>query len=123
MSGTGCLPGHGTSTTSSPTSASTGEDAAPSRIRGGPRGGDEAKMRRVEEQQVALEAKVVSLGNLGFLMPETNVRISNRSPMDYLREIASTEEGRASLEAQLIPRDEELWTNTFAKRERRRPTE
>jgi hypothetical protein len=71
--------------------------------------GDEAEMRRIEEQRVALEARVGSLGNLAFLMPETNVRISNRSPLDYLREIASTEEGRTSLEAQLIPCDEELW--------------
>jgi hypothetical protein len=71
--------------------------------------GDEAEMRQIEEQRVALEAKVGSLGNLAFLMPESNVRISNRSPLDYLRDIASTEEGRASLEAQLIPCDEELW--------------
>jgi hypothetical protein len=71
--------------------------------------GDEAKMRRVEEQRAALEARVVSLGNLAFLMPASNIRISNRSPLDYLREIASTQEGRASLEAQLIPMNEDLW--------------
>ena len=71
--------------------------------------GDEATMRQVDEQKSALEAKVVSLGNLAFLLPETNIRISNRSPLDYLREIASTQEGRASLESQLIPMNEELW--------------
>jgi hypothetical protein len=42
-------------------------------------------------------------------MPETNIAIGNRSPFDYLREIASTKEGRDSLDAQLIPRTEELW--------------
>ena len=71
--------------------------------------GDEVKMRQIEDRRMALEARVVSLGNLAFLMPETNGYIGSRSPLDYLREIASTEEGRASLEAQLIPRDEELW--------------
>ena len=71
--------------------------------------GDEAAMRHVDEQRSALEAKVVSLGNLAFLLPETNIRISNRSPRDYLLEIASTQEGRATLESQLIPMDERLW--------------
>jgi hypothetical protein len=71
--------------------------------------GNEGEMRQVAEQQAALEARVVSLGNLAFLLPETNISISNRSPLDYLRQIASTKEGRASLEAQLIPNDEELW--------------
>jgi hypothetical protein len=71
--------------------------------------GDESMMQQVEKQRTALEARVVSLGNLAFLMPATNIRISNRSPLDYLREIASTQEGRVSLEAQLIPMNEELW--------------
>ncbi|MGJ0394126.1 MAG: hypothetical protein ACR650_15495 [Methylocystis sp.] len=71
--------------------------------------GNEAQLRSIEEQQKALEGKVKSLGNLAFLTPETNISIGNRSPLDYLREIASTEQGRASLEAQLIPLDEELW--------------
>lgn len=71
--------------------------------------GDEAKTRQVEQQMAALEARVFSLGNLAFLMPACNIRISNRSPLDYLREMAMPQAGRASLEAQLIPMNEELW--------------
>ena len=71
--------------------------------------GDEKTMRRLADEKSALDARVVSLGNLAFLLPETNIRISNRSPLDYLREIASTQEGRTSLESQLIPMNEELW--------------
>jgi hypothetical protein len=71
--------------------------------------GDEVNVRRVETQMAEREAAVTSLGNLAFLMPETNIAIGNRSPFDYLREIASTKEGRDSLDAQLIPRTEELW--------------
>jgi hypothetical protein len=56
--------------------------------------GNERETRRVEEEKLALEARVVSLGNLAFVTPETNCCIGHRSPLDYLREIASTKEGR-----------------------------
>jgi hypothetical protein len=71
--------------------------------------GDEAAIERTKSELQSLNRKVYSLGNLAFLMPETNQSISNRMPKDYLDEIAKSEVGRKSLEAQLIPLDPQLW--------------
>jgi hypothetical protein len=71
--------------------------------------GDEEAMQRTRDSQQILERKVYSLGNLAFLMPSTNQSTGNRRPADYLRDIAQTDAGRKSLEAQLIPLDPQLW--------------
>ena len=77
--------------------------------------GDDAAIRRIAEELDALVKSVSSIGNLAFLMPETNVSISNRAPLDYLNEIASTPGGRARLEAQLVPLDPDLWRQSAFK--------
>jgi hypothetical protein len=74
--------------------------------------GDEKKVQRLQKERDGLEARIASVGNLAFLTPASNQSISNRSPIDYLPEIAATPEGRAALEAQLIPLDRELWKHT-----------
>lgn len=70
---------------------------------------DDEEEARVVREQAELEARIASLGNLAFLSPSTNIRISNRHPSDYLKELAATPEGRAALKAQLIPLEPELW--------------
>lgn len=74
--------------------------------------GEEAEALRVRQKMIELEERVSSLGNLAFLAPATNQSISNRSPSDYLKEIASTPSGKASLEAQCIPLDPKLWRHS-----------
>src|SRR6266849_8696847 len=71
--------------------------------------GDEDTIERIKRARQTLEAKVYSLGNLAFLMPGTNESIGKRAPTDYLKEIAQTEVGKKSLEAQMIPLEPELW--------------
>ncbi|UQA57110.1 DUF262 domain-containing protein [Polyangium aurulentum] len=74
--------------------------------------GDEEEAERLRLELADLDARVSSLGNLAFLSPATNQSISNRQPFDYLKEIASTPEGRAALEAQLIPMNPKLWRHS-----------
>jgi hypothetical protein len=74
--------------------------------------GDEDGAERLRQELDKLEARVASVGNLAFLTPATNQSISNRPPLEYLEEIASTPEGRATLEAQLIPMDPKLWKHS-----------
>jgi hypothetical protein len=74
--------------------------------------GDEEGAERFQQEFDKLEARVTSLGNLAFLTPTTNQSISNRPPFEYLKGIASTAEGRAALEAQLIPMDSKLWKHS-----------
>jgi len=74
--------------------------------------GDEEKSMRIAQQRENLEARIASIGNLAFLTPATNQTISNRPPMDYLKEIAGTTEGRAALEAQLVPLEPDLWKHS-----------
>lgn len=71
--------------------------------------GDEEAIQRTKDKQRLLERKVYSLGNLAFLMPPTNQSIGSARPTEYLRDIAQTDAGRKSLEAQLIPLDPQLW--------------
>lgn len=85
--------------------------------------GDEAEMRRVKDDREDLEAKVGSIGNLAFLTPRTNISINHRAPADYLRELSSTHEGHARLEAQLIPMDPGLWQHASFDDFRRRRCE
>jgi hypothetical protein len=84
---------------------------------------NENEMRRITDQRAKLETRIFSLGNLAFLTPETNSSIGNTPPTEYLREIASTPDGRASLEAQLIPIEPELWKHTSFDAFRRRRCE
>jgi hypothetical protein len=74
--------------------------------------GDDAKVTKAEGKAADLEQRIRSVGNLAFLIPRTNSSISNRSPTDYLREIAATEQGRRALEAQCIPLEAELWVHS-----------
>lgn len=74
--------------------------------------GNEEAATEVKKKIEALEARIDSLGNLAFLIPATNQSISNRQPADYLAEIATTPEGRAALEAQLIPLNPKLWKHS-----------
>lgn len=74
--------------------------------------GDETENRRIEQQQADLETRIASIGNLAFLTPATNSTIGNRPPMDYLKELAGTTEGRAALEAQLVPIEPDLWRHS-----------
>lgn len=74
--------------------------------------GDEDEAARLQGELDHLEARIASIGNLAFLSPTTNQGISNRQPSEYLKEIASTPEGRASLEAHLIPMNPKLWKHS-----------
>ncbi|WP_437575496.1 GmrSD restriction endonuclease domain-containing protein [Sorangium sp. So ce887] len=74
--------------------------------------GDEDEAERLRSELADFEARVASFANLAFLSPMTNQSISNRQPSEYLKEIASTPEGRAALEAQLIPMNPKLWKHT-----------
>lgn len=85
--------------------------------------GDQARAQDAGRRREDLEARVRSIGNLAFLSPRTNQSISNQQPSDYLKEIASTPEGRASLEAQLIPVDPSLWLHSSFEEFRRRRCE
>jgi integrase len=85
--------------------------------------GDEKRMQAIEADCVALESRIASVGNLAFLTPPTNQSISNRSPIDYIKEIAATPDGRAALEAQLVPLDPELWKHASFEEFRRRRCE
>ncbi|WP_437829670.1 hypothetical protein [Sorangium sp. So ce1153] len=74
--------------------------------------GDEDEAERLRREIADLEARVASFANLAFLSLTTNQSISNRQPSEYLKEIASTPEGRAALEAQLIPMNPKLWKHS-----------
>jgi hypothetical protein len=77
--------------------------------------GDDDAQQRFDKGMEALVKSIFSIGNLAFLLPETNVSISDRAPLEYLKDIASTPEGRACLEAQLIPLDPDLWRQSAFK--------
>ena len=74
--------------------------------------GDNDTVTKLEEERKSLENSIVSVPNLAFLTPKTNQSISNRSPIDYLRELSSTAEGKKALEDQLIPIEPELWKHS-----------
>jgi hypothetical protein len=82
--------------------------------------GDEEKAIRIERHMESLEARVHSLGNLMFVHPLTRQALEGRPAAEYLAEIATTPEGRAALEAQLISLDPALWKHaafdTFVRR-------
>jgi len=71
--------------------------------------GESDLAHETEKEVEMLEQKVISVANLAFLTPRTNIQIGNRLPTDYLYEIAETEEGVVLLEKQLIPMDRDLW--------------
>lgn len=51
--------------------------------------------------------EVNAVANFCFLTQDSNLRISNRKPEDYFKEVATSFPG--ALESQWIPMDEELW--------------
>lgn len=81
--------------------------------------GNEEEAERLRSELEGLEARIASVGNLAFLYPATNQSISNRPPSEYLKEIASTSQGKAALEAQLIPMDPKLWRHSAFEQFRR----
>lgn len=62
----------------------------------------------LKKHDVTDRAEINALGNFCFLTKNTNLKISNRAPVDYFQEILDQHEG--ALESQWIPMDRELWT-------------
>jgi hypothetical protein len=52
--------------------------------------------------------EINEIANMAFITGQTNRRISNKDPVDYLSKIVENQ-GRAALEAQQVPLDTELW--------------
>jgi hypothetical protein len=70
---------------------------------------DEDEAERCRRALDDLDARVASIANLGFLVPTTSQTLLTREPSEYLKEIAGTAQGKAALEAQLIPMNPKLW--------------
>jgi hypothetical protein len=52
--------------------------------------------------------EINEIANMAFIGGRTNIRISNKKPVDYLPLIVS-DQGATALERQLVPTDPEMW--------------